>query len=140
LSFYLDASALVAMFTDDPFSARVDLFLENNQSKLIVSDFAGAELASTVARHFRNKQIAVAMARNIFAKFDTWAAEATERAETTTEDVALAETMLRRLDLNLRAPDAIHIALSQRLGATLVTFDEKMAASARTLQLAVAKT
>jgi predicted nucleic acid-binding protein len=40
---------------------------------------------------------------------------------------------LRRLDLTLRAPDAINIALAQRLEATLFTFDAKMAGAAKVL-------
>jgi uncharacterized protein len=47
--------------------------------------------------------------------------------------IAVATTFLRRLDLPLKTPDAIHIAIAQRLGATLVTFDRQMAASARAL-------
>jgi predicted nucleic acid-binding protein len=34
--------------------------------------------------------------------------------------------------------DALHIAIAQRLDATLVTFDQRMAASARALGMAVA--
>ena len=44
---------------------------------------------------------------------------------------------LRRLDLTLRTPDALHIAIAQRLAAELMTFDQKMAASARALGTAV---
>ena len=58
--------------------------------------------------------------------------------ETTSDDIARAETMLRRLDLNLRAPDAIHIVIAQRSEAMLVTFDLKMADSARFLGVTVA--
>jgi predicted nucleic acid-binding protein len=47
--------------------------------------------------------------------------------------VSAAEAFLRRLDLNLRTPDALNIAIAQRVGALLVSFDEKMAASARAL-------
>jgi uncharacterized protein len=46
--------------------------------------------------------------------------------------------VLRRLDVNLRTPDALHIAIAQRLEATLVTFDWGMAAAARPLGMAVA--
>ncbi len=53
-------------------------------------------------------------------------------------DVLAAEGFLRRLDLTLLAPDALHIAMCQRIGATLATFDEKMAASARMLGVDVA--
>jgi predicted nucleic acid-binding protein len=41
--------------------------------------------------------------------------------------------MLRRLDLNIRTADALNIAIAQRVGAALVTFDQKLAASALTL-------
>jgi len=53
-------------------------------------------------------------------------------------DIARAATFLRRLDLILRTPDAIHIAIAERIGATLVTFDRQMAAAARALGMAVA--
>lgn len=49
-----------------------------------------------------------------------------------------AEAFVRRLDLTLRAPDALHIAMAQRNGAALVTFDEKMAACAKALGTLVA--
>jgi predicted nucleic acid-binding protein len=35
--------------------------------------------------------------------------------------------------LGLRAPDALNIAITQRCGARLLTFDAKMARSARSL-------
>ena len=38
----------------------------------------------------------------------------------------------------LRTPDAIHIAIAQRIRATLVTFDQRMSESARALGMAVA--
>jgi predicted nucleic acid-binding protein len=38
---------------------------------------------------------------------------------------------IRRLDLDIRAPDARNIAIAQRIGATLMTFDTKMAITAQ---------
>jgi predicted nucleic acid-binding protein len=43
---------------------------------------------------------------------------------------------LRRLDINLRTPDVIHVAIAQRVGATLV-IDNGMAVAARALGMAV---
>ena len=60
------------------------------------------------------------------------------REQTQPSDIASAEAYLRRLDLNLRTPDALNIAIAQRVGATLVTFDLRMAEAARTLGTAVA--
>jgi predicted nucleic acid-binding protein len=37
------------------------------------------------------------------------------------------------IDLPLRTPDAMHIAIAQRIGAEHLTFDNKMAAGARAL-------
>ena len=72
-------------------------------------------------------------------ELDAWAARATRREPTRTADVTAAEAFLRRLDLNLRTADALNIAIAQRVGATLVTFDEKMAASARRLGTPIEK-
>jgi uncharacterized protein len=52
---------------------------------------------------------------------------------TTSADVASAAAFLRRLDLPLRTPDALNIAIAQPVGAEILTFDKKMAVSARVL-------
>ncbi len=77
-------------------------------------------------------------ARITLAGFDTWLARMADRVEISPADVAVATAFLRRLDLTLRTPDAIHIAIAQRMNATLVTFDQGMAESARALGMAVA--
>ena len=71
------------------------------------------------------------------SRFDTWLARTADRIEISPADVAVATAFLRRLDPTLRAPDAIHIAIAQRVDATLVTFDRRMADSARHLGRAV---
>ena len=45
----------------------------------------------------------------------------------------MATAFIRRPGVNLRAPDAIHIAAAQRLGATLLTLDNGMARAADAL-------
>ena len=69
--------------------------------------------------------------------FDRWAFAATNRIVTESADVMAADRFLRRLDLPLRTPDAIHIAIALRAGADLATFDVRMAACAATLGLRV---
>jgi uncharacterized protein len=48
-------------------------------------------------------------------------------------DLVMAARFLRRLDLNLRTPDALNIAVAQRLGIAIATFDQRMAVAARQL-------
>lgn len=138
MSAYLDASVLVALFTNDQLTARADAFLRANAPVLVVSDFAAAEFASAIARRVRAREIAPDEARSGFADFDAWTARATQRETTGPADIAAAVAFLRRLDLNLRTPDALNIAIAQRVGASLVTFDGKMAVSARALGTPVA--
>jgi len=139
LSIYLDASVLVALFTNDPLSSRADAFLHAVAPvTILVSDFASAELASAISRRMRMREVSQDDARVAFENFDIWIGRAAARAETTTADVAAAATFLRRLDLTLRTPDALNIAIAQRLHATLATFDIKMAACATALGLELA--
>lgn len=137
LNHYLDASVLGALLRPEPASERADRFIAEKPANLIVSDFAGAEFASAVARWVRLRDIGPGEGQTALASFDEWSARLAQRAEIGAADVALATRFLRRLDLPLRTPDAIHIAISQRLGATLVTFDRRMAASARALRAEV---
>ena len=129
---------LVALFTTDPLTARADAFLRERQPAVIVSDFAAAELASAITRRVRTGELGADDARAVFATFDAWTARTAGRAETGAADVAAAAAFLRRLDLTLRTPDALHIAIAQRIAAELLTFDQKMAASARALGTALA--
>ena len=51
MSVYLDASVVVALFiASDPFTERTSSYLASNIDDLIISDFAGAEFTSVVAR------------------------------------------------------------------------------------------
>jgi predicted nucleic acid-binding protein len=135
---YLDASILVPLFINDAFTSRAKAFLHSDAWLLIVTDLAAAEFASAIARRVRMGDVKEADARLVFSHFDTWTGQAARRVETSTADISAAEGFLRRLDLSLRAPDAIHIATAQRLGATIATFDDKMAECARALGTAVA--
>ncbi len=135
---YLDASVVVALVTKDIFTVRAESYLRACSPVLIVSDFAAAEFASVIARRVRLREITEPIARMAFAALDVWMARATERVDTTTLDVAAAEAALRRLDLPLRTADALNIAIAGRINATLRTFDEKMAASAKAVGLDVA--
>ncbi len=137
MNIYLDSCVVVSQVKQDAFSLRADTFLRAQMPTMIVSDFAAAEFASVIARHVRTKELSQLEARQAFAQFDAWV-QGTQRAETTHADVAMAERALRRLDLNLRAPDAINIAIAHRIGATLMTFDDRMAVAAKALGVPVA--
>ena len=138
MSLYLDASVLVALFVIDSSSARAEAFLSAHPEIVVVSDFAVAEFSSAVGRRVRTHDLAREDGQLAFSNLDIWVARSASREEVTTADIDVATRILRRLDVNLRTPDAIHTAIARRLDATLVTFDRSMAASARSLGIAVA--
>ena len=139
LSVYLDTSFLgVPLIEADVFAGRATKYFAETSETLVVSDFTAAELASVVARVTRMNKITEVEARAIFNGFNAWRAKFIDEEDTVSLDIQAATAIIRRLDLNIRAPDAIHLATARRLGASLVTFDHRMADNARTLGLAVA--
>lgn len=137
MNLYLDASALVALLTDDVHAERAILHVAAPDVVPVVSDWARAEFASVIGRLVRSGEMTRADGHGAFLTLDGWSAAFAEREETRSEDIAAADALLRRLDLTLRAPDAVHLALASRTGATLLTFDGKLAASAKALDLPV---
>jgi hypothetical protein len=120
---------LVALFVPDASTARAESLLAVSRD-LIVSDWAIAELAAAVSLKVRSGALALLGARSALAEFDSWVASVASHEAIVPADVTVATAFLRRLDLPLRAPDALHIALCRRLGAGLLTFDRQMATAA----------
>jgi len=137
LSRYLDTNAIIGLLTADPLTPRVSALLRQSAEPLIASDFAAVEFSAVVGRKMRSGSITRQHALDAIAVFDQWGLRAT-RVVLDPSDIVRADRFLRRLDLPLPAPDAIHIAIAERVGATLVTFDRQMATAARTLGLTVA--
>ena len=135
---YLDTSVLVSLLWQDAHTPRAQAYVAAARPSLVVSDLACAEFAAAAARLVRMAQMTQNEALALFGLFDAWTARQGQRVAAVPADLALATAWLRRLDLNLRVPDALHIALADRLEATLVTFDDGMAAAARTLGVTVA--
>lgn len=136
---YPDASVLVSLFCDDANSQRAQAYLARHTPALILGDFATAEFAAAVARRVRMRELTRPEADGILEAFDSWWERTATSVETMAADIARIARWLRRPDLNLRAPDALNIALANRAGAVLVTFDIGMAAAARTLGIPVAE-
>lgn len=135
MTLYLDASALLPLFIEDARTQDAHEHLRGNV--LVISDFAIAEFSSGVAHRCRVGKINDSGAAAVFAALDAWTMNTARRESLTAGDIGLAISLVRRLDLGLRAPDALNIAIAQRCAANLLTFDGKMARSARALGMSV---
>jgi uncharacterized protein len=138
VSAYLDASLLVPRLVEEPRSADVDAYLAGVSEDLLISDFAAAEVASALSKLVRMRQIAAADASSALSDFEIWRAATSSSADVHAADVRFAYAYVRRFDLHLRAPDALHLAIVRRLDATLVTLDRRLATAAEALGIAVA--
>ena len=106
--------------------------------ELASSDFATVEFASAINKLVRMELLPASTAQGVFADFDAWRRRAVTQVSLESRDLAAADAYLRRLDLNLRTGDAIHIAIAARVDASLATFDQRMAQVASLLGLDIA--
>jgi uncharacterized protein len=137
LSAYLDASVLLPRLIEEPASAAVHEFLSADEQGLLISDFAAAEVASALSRLVRMKLLDTADAAERLSDFEIWRAATASPADMHSSDGRLAYVFVRRFDLMLRTPDAVHLAVARRLDATLVTLDRRLASAARELGIPV---
>jgi predicted nucleic acid-binding protein len=137
LSLYLDASVIFPTLVNGPPSAAVDRFLLASDAPLLISDFAAAEVASALSRLVRTGELGAADATARLASFDEWCASV-ELIDVEADDVRHAAAIVRRFDLMLRTPDALHVAITMRLSAELVTRDRRLGTAAGVLGVATA--
>jgi predicted nucleic acid-binding protein len=134
----MDASALIPLFVPDALDQKANALIVRQTDPLLVSDYADLEFSSSVMRMARAGVLSSRDAQEAIAEFSAWADANCERAEAGAQDIAAAVSLVRRSDIALRASDAVHVAIARRLGASLLTFDKKLAGNARRLGLAIA--
>jgi predicted nucleic acid-binding protein len=127
----------VPLFTEDAFSDRAESLIAAAAQSLLVSDLTSAEFASVLARQVRTGALAADGASAAFLALDAWKLRLPTPVALEPSDFAEAERLMRRLDLALRTPDALHLAVTTRLQAELATFDKRLARDAAALGLTV---
>ncbi len=134
---YLDASVILPTLIEEPGSFAVDAFIAAAREPLVVSEFAAAEVASALSRLVRTRLIEPDDAAARLSDFDAWRAGAAVEMDFQASDMRLAHVYVRRFDLRLRAPDALHAAACRRAGHRLITLDKRLAFAAEALGLPV---
>jgi uncharacterized protein len=137
LSAYLDTSVLLPTLIAESATEAVYDYLGAGEQELLVSDFAAAEVASALSRLIRMAILTDGDASARLADFDAWRGAMSIPVDIGASDARLAYIYVRRFDLGLRAPDALHLAITRRLAATLITLDRRLATAAREMGIAV---
>ena len=130
---YLDASFLVALLRTEQATAQALRFAGGSIDDLIVSDFAVGEAASAIARLVRMQEIDDIAGLRLLASLDEWTAASVDLVATLDSDIRHAAQLVRRFELRLRMPDAIHLASTVAMRARLATFDQALGVTAKKL-------
>jgi len=139
LSAYLDASVLIPTLIQEQTTLAVKAYFMGTSQELLISDFAAAEVASALSRLVRMRVLSGSDGVARLADFDAWRAAVSSPVDMHAADVRLAYAFVRRFDLMLRAPDALHLAIAGRLDAVMVTLDGQLAMAAQQLGIGFEK-
>jgi predicted nucleic acid-binding protein len=131
VSHYLDTSVMVALLLPDAHSPRADAWLVRERPTFLASDFCAVEFAAVVSRRVRMNQLTVETANLALRRFDDWLSRTVQVVRCAPEQMALAGQIVRDFTAKLSAPDALHLAIARYSGATLATFDDRLAEAAR---------
>ena len=132
---YLDASVLVSALIQDDHTERAKR-LTGAGMDLALSRWTLAEASSAFALNLRIGRLNASQHAEAERKLDGMI-EGNLIEQVLSTDFDAARKLVRR-QANLRAPDALHLAIVQRTRLTLATFDRRLADAARQAGVAVA--
>ena len=136
MSAYIDASALIAVLMREPASEAVKRQLDAEPSEPIISSLCRGECSAAIAGLVPMSRKTEAEAIALLSALDEWIETSAVMADIRDTDITEASRIVRRFDLKLRLPDAIHVATARRMNVSLVTLDHRMALAARALGVA----
>jgi len=114
------------------------LRLTQLSESLAISDLCRAEFIAAISMHVRMRRYPAAIGHALIDDFETWAVANTNTCQIEPADTSDAAAFLRRFDLKLRTPDAIHLGICRRLGARLLSYDVDQVAAALDLGIRLA--
>mgnify|MGYP000096835245 CR=1 FL=1 len=113
-------------------------FCNQNQRDLAISTWTETEFYGALGRRSRDGTIPKSSAEVLAKKLKSHLARGLyQLLPTEAGHVSQAAVFTRRFSLEVKSPDALHLALVQHEGCELVTSDKAMAVVARALSMTV---
>lgn len=132
---YFDASVVVSIIAGDIGWDEIARFLTDHITETFISDFGWGETVSALGNRVRRSDMTAAYAEALLLDARLYFAD-WNFARLAATDVDRATDMVAMFSLGLKFPDAIHIAVAQRLGLTLVSTDIRQVRAAASLGIA----
>ena len=136
MSVYFDASVLVPLQVQEASTEIVRRNAVEADGSIFVSSLAAGEFASALSRLVRMNLLTDDDASSRLRLFDMWLSSTTS-VLIDNADIARAAALVRRFELKLLMPDAIHITLCVRHQLVMVTLDKLLAEAAGVLGVEV---
>jgi hypothetical protein len=128
LSIYVDTSVLVSALTNEPRTSDAQSWLRSQPpGGLMTSDWTLTEFSSAIALKLRTGVIGAATRAAALAACKRLIAQSFELATIPPTAFGAAARFCDHHSSGLRAGDALHLAIAFEHGATLCTFDQRMA-------------
>ena len=133
---YVDTSIFVALCTTEPKSDAVDKWHESSTAKMISSTWAFTEFSSVLSLKVRSNQITEKQSREAWKKFDTLCQNDIELMPIESKTYYSAGILVIDSKSNLRAGDALHLAVAKYFKAkSIITLDKVFEKNASRLKI-----
>jgi predicted nucleic acid-binding protein len=133
---YFDSSVLVCLLSSEARTEALQTwFSEQDANELHVSDWNISEFYSAMAFKKRTQQMTAEQRFGAEKVFETYLKRYFKTLPVPSACFRRAAEIVSREDLNLRAPDALHLAIVDASGMTICTLDKKMYEAASILEI-----
>lgn len=129
MKIYFETSILVSLFVTDSNTPAAEKIALRTPS-VITSVWAEAEFSSALGVRSRMRLMTALERSECEAAFNTWMTGREAPILPIGADFVAARTLVQQVRAPLRAADALHLALCQRLGLSLATLDLTQSAAA----------
>jgi predicted nucleic acid-binding protein len=128
---YVDTSVIVSALTNEADTALSQIWLTRQEaSELTISDWTTTEFASALSIKLRTGALGADRRAAALSTFTRLCVESLRILPVEREDFRAAARFADQFELNLRASDALHLAICANHGASLCTLDRRLAEAA----------
>jgi predicted nucleic acid-binding protein len=135
--FYLDSSVLVCMFSNEVRTSEVQAWRATlKDDDVWISDWNLTEFNSAMSFKRRTAQMSLVQRQEADVLFAAYIKRFPNVVKVSTLHFHRAAEIAGREDINIRAADALHLAIAEANAATVCTLDNKMQHAAGVLEIA----
>jgi uncharacterized protein len=128
---YVDTSVIVSALTNEADTAHAQVWLAKQEtSELTIGDWTTTEFASALSLKLRIGALGADDRAATLSAFTRLCAESFRTLPVERDDFRAAARFADQSELNLRAGDALHLAICANRGASLCTLDRRLAEAA----------